>query len=124
GSGEPPVDARDGRRLAGPRLHRTSYECLGIIDDEEYSASRAIDSARIETPCSRGGGCHPERPITDGELSHDVLSVTDEMQRGRAERGFVESNRPPRLIDPQLRLDARHTSLHQPGRYICAPAAK
>jgi hypothetical protein len=43
-----------------------------------------------------------------GELSDDVVPLTDEVQRGGAEGGLVELHRLTRFADPELRLDSRH----------------
>ena len=51
-----------------------------------------------------------ERRIADPELGDDVVSLADAMEDGRAEGGFVEPERVPWSVDPELRLDARHDS--------------
>src|SRR5262249_6996307 len=67
---------------------------------------------RVETPRSRRSGCYPKRCVTDGKLSNDVLSLTHEVERRRAERRLVERHRLTRPVDPQLGLNPCHTSPH------------
>src|SRR4029453_4578584 len=55
----------------------------------------------------RGGG-DPEGCIAAAELRDDLVALADEMQDGRAEGGGVEGKRLARVLNPQLRLDARH----------------
>jgi hypothetical protein len=68
----------------------------------------AIDRARVKPLHRRSGGGDPEGCIADAELRDDLVALADEMQDGRAEGGGVEGKRFARVLDPQLRLDARH----------------
>src|SRR5262249_62097178 len=104
----PTVFVADGRHDARAGRDRLLDDRLGIIDDEQRAACRAVDRTRTEALHLSRARCNPERRVPDGELSDDVVSVAHAVKDGCAERGFIERDRFAWSVDPQLWLNAAH----------------
>jgi hypothetical protein len=73
----PPVLVADGRGFTRAGSDRSLDDRLGVVDDEQCAAGRAVDRARAEAFHRRGARRHPERRVGDGKLGDDVISLAN-----------------------------------------------
>ena len=82
---------------------------VGIIDDEQKPCGCPADHMRGEATHFSVPRRNPEHSLANSELSHDVIALTDEVLHCCAESEPVKADRIAGSLDPQLRLDTRHT---------------
>jgi hypothetical protein len=81
----------------------------GVIGHQQGPARRAADRARAEPSPVRPRRCHPERRLAHGELRDDVVSLPYPVKDAGTERLRIESDGLASALNPQLRLDTRHS---------------
>jgi hypothetical protein len=94
-----------------PSIDCSSAYGIWIVDDQQRPAGPAADVVRTESAHLGTGRGNPEASVTDRQLSNDVVAVTNSMKRSRTEGHLVEGHSVLSPINPQLRLDVRHTAI-------------
>ena len=96
------ADRHELARASGDRL---SDDRFRVVDEQQYSAGRAVECRRAETPQGRRRRGNPKRRVADSKLGNDLLALADPVEHNRAECGLVERDRVGSAFNPQLWLD-------------------